>query len=569
VIQKGTDIRAGQTVTSEVCVIGGGAAGITLALELARRHIQVTVVEAGGLGAADPGSGDLEGELLDPGTHAPLEEVRGRQLGGTTSLWVGRCVPFDPIDFERREYLEDSGWPVSFEEIARYYPQANEYCHAGACAYTREDALPEAQPSLVPGCIDAAITANHLERWSLPTRFGSHYRRALAKSQEVRVLLHSVCTGIDLDSRRRTVTGITVSTSPGRTFRVEAQTFILAGGGLETTRLLLAASQGEPEGIGNRYGHLGRYYMGHLFGSVAEIAFTGDPRKTVYGFERDARGVYCRRRFWVTPEVQKREGILNTALWLDNPAPAEPLHRNGILSAAYLAMSIPVLRDWLAPAAIRKAFRGQPVPRSFWPHVRNIIADLPAASVYLSGFLVRHYLARRRLPGLQLFSPSNRYSLFYHAEQAPSPDSRIMLGERCDRFGVPRLRVDFRYSQQDIDSVYRAHQVLAAEVTRQGCASVQFKQEDVHAHIRQQVADGFHQLGTTRMSVDERSGVVDPNCRLHGIHNLYVCSSSVFPTSGQANPTLTIVALAIRLADHIARARDRSQVTLDTIGPIR
>jgi len=555
-IEDGLEIPHGQVLTTQVCIVGAGAAGVTLALELAGQGQHVILLEAGGMKADRTARSDLAGEVLSPRHHAPLPECRSRQLGGTSALWVGRCLPLDAIDLERRDYVPNSGWPIDWAELDRYYPRANEYCHVGSYAYTRAAALPHAPRFFVPGFRDGAVIASYVERWSLPTHFGRHYRGALSANYKIRVLLNSACTEVDLDPERRQVREVSVATAPGRRFRVRAQTFVLAGGGLETTRLLLASNSVEAEGIGNRYSHLGRYYMGHIFGSIAEIQFYGDPRKTIYGFERDPDGIYCRSRLWLAPETQRKGALLNTAFWPTNPPAANPEHRNGILSAAYIALSIPLLRDKLAAPAIQKMFCDKSPGEAYWPHVRNLLMDLPQTSFYSARFLYRRFVTKRHIPALFVYNQANHYDLYYHAEQAPNRDSRVVLADDADRFGMPRLKVDLRYSEQDIDSVVRAHEVLAREMhVHQQVASIQYKREDVYDHVLEQAADGYHQMGTTRMAASERHGVVDEHCRLHGVGNLYVCSSSVFPTTGHANPMLTIVALAVRLADHIGSSR--------------
>ena len=551
-IDDGLDIPEGQVLSAQVCIVGAGAAGVTLALELAGRGVEVVLLEAGGWKVDKACQHDLDGEVLSPAHHAPLPECRSRQLGGTTALWVGRCLPLDPIDLEQRDYVPDSAWPIDWTELDRHYPRANEYCHAGTYAYTVAEALPHAPESIVPGFEDGVLIAGLIERWSLPTHFGRHYRRAFSAKKNLRVFLNSACTEVELDLERRRVRTVSVATAPGRRFRVEAEFFVLAGGGLETTRLLLASNRVEADGIGNRSGHLGRYYSGHVSGSVAEIQFRGDPRRTIYGFERDSDGVYCRRRFWLAPETQRKEGLLNTAFWPTNPPAADPQHRNGILSAAYLALSLPFLRDKLAAPAIQKMFCGESTGQSYWPHVRNIFLDLPRASLYSAHLLYRRFVTERRIPALFVYSPANRYDLYYHAEQAPNRRSRVELADDVDRFGMRRLQVDLRYSSQDIDSVVRAHEVLVREMQdHQRVARIDYKRDDVYGHVLAQATDGYHQIGTTRMAASERHGVVDGHCRIHGVEGLYVCSSSVFPTSGHANPTLTIVALAVRLAHHI------------------
>jgi hypothetical protein len=231
-IQNGKEICENQLLQSQVCIIGAGAAGVTLTLELARKGIEVILLEAGGFDAKEFSDDDLEGNIVDERYHAPLYECRSRQLGGTTALWVGRCLPMDPIDCEKRDYVRNSGWPIQFEELARYYPLANEYCHAGDYAYDLSQALTTVPPSLIPGFIDDEVTCSRLERWSLPTHFGKHYRRELIEYKNVRLIVNSFCINIELNSVRRTVNSVTVASEPGRHFRVEAQVYVVAGGGL-------------------------------------------------------------------------------------------------------------------------------------------------------------------------------------------------------------------------------------------------------------------------------------------------------------------------------------------------
>ena len=550
VIDDGRTIPLGQVLKAGICIIGAGPAGVTLALELAKRGKDVLMLEAGGWHADRRTQGDLEGEI-GSAAHAPLTECRSRQFGGTSAVWSGRCLPLDAIDFEARDYVLSSGWPIGWEEIARYYPQANRYCHAGACAYAWHEAFPHDPEAAGRDVQDGVLVGDRIERWSLPTHFGRHYRRPLERSRAIRVLLHSVGLNLNLDPEGRRVVALDAAGAPGRHFRVVAETFIIAAGGLETTRLLLASNQQDPRGTGNRDGLLGRYYMGHVFGSVAEIQFLKGTGSEFQLFLRDADGVFCRRRLWLAPATQRREKLLNTSFWTTNPPAADPAHGDGILSAAYIALSLPILRDRIAPPAIQKMFRGDQACSSWWLHVRNVLHQLPETAAYGSRYFLKRLFAKRRIPALFVPSPNGRYDLFYHAEQAPNRESRVKLAGSRDRFGMQRISVDLRYQAQDIDSVVRAHEVVAEDLLRQGIATVHFKKADVRRHILEQARDGFHQIGTTRMASSERHGVVDEDCRVHGIANLYVCGSSVFPTAGHANPMLTIVALAVRLAHRL------------------
>jgi choline dehydrogenase-like flavoprotein len=553
-IDDGTSIPAGQKVTTRVCVVGGGPAGITLALELASKGIDIIILEAGGLKQKQTSLRDLDGEVVSTDSHATLTQCRSRQLGGTSAQWVGRCLPMDEIDFQARDYVSYSGWPIQFSEISRHYPKASEYCQIGRYDYNVESALPDPEKSIVRGLTNGAVTSNRIERWSLPVRFGKLYRSALSKNKHIHVLLNTTCTGIDLNPKNRTTDSLNVSAAPGHNFHVNAQIYVLAGGGLESTRLLLASNQVDRDGIGNHSGHLGKYYMGHLFGSVAEIIFSGDPRQTNYGFIRDAQGVYCRHRMQIAADIQRKMSIQNTAFWLSNLPPANPLHQSGTLSAAYLALQIPVLRDRLAPVVIQEMFCRDARIDTILPHVKNILRDLPQTSCHSMEYLYRSLFSRRKMPALFVYNSGNRYQLQYHAEHSPNRNSRVTLCDKRDRFGLPQLRVDLRYTHQDIESVVRAHKVLVQELEgKQKLAHIRFNSGDTHLHIAKQAKDGYHQIGTTRMSSHEDLGVVDSQCRVHSVQNLYVCSSSVFPTSGQANPTLTIVALAVRLANHITK----------------
>jgi choline dehydrogenase-like flavoprotein len=192
-------------------------------------------------------------------------------------------------------------------------------------------------------------------------------------------------------------------------------------------------------------------------------------------------------------------------------------------------------------------------PGSIAQHLWNVLRDAPAVSWFVPSFFVRRYVNRRRLPGFFVYSASNTYALHYHAEQVPNPESRIALSDERDQIGMRRAVIDLRYSEQDIDSVIRTHRLLDGYLRRLGAGQLAYWYDDLPSAVMRQAADGLHQIGTTRMAQAPSDGVVDPDCRVHGTRNLYVCSSSVFPTSGQANCTLPTLALAARLAAHLAR----------------
>jgi choline dehydrogenase-like flavoprotein len=254
--------------------------------------------------------------------------------------------------------------------------------------------------------------------------------------------------------------------------------------------------------------------------------------------------------------VRRTKQLLNICFTLDYPPLSDPSHQSGVLSAAYLAMRLPVLNSLLAPAATRKALLRDSDRGKNLQHIRNIASSLPATGKFIASFLhARYWAAAPKLPGFTLHSPTNVYALYYHAEQSAHHESRIELADTVDELGMPRAKVSLRFSPGDAESIVRAHEVLDAHLRSHDLGSLAYwypEGERVDAVLRQ-ATDGFHQIGTTRMADTPESGVTDSYGRVFGTRNLFVCSSSLFPTSGQANPTLTLLAYAIRQAEYLSR----------------
>lgn len=550
-IANAESVPAGEVLSCDVCVIGAGAAGITAALELARSGMDVILVEAGGTKWNARCQNLYKGTVLNPDMHAPLDEYRHRRLGGTTAVWGGRCIPFDNIDFESRDYVPYSGWPITQKDLEPYYRRAHEYCNCGQYTYLVGEALPGAARDMIPGLPDGEVVTSVLERFSLPTNFGSAYFTDLKNAPNIRVFLNANCLSINVTQDGDRVSHLELASLRKNQFRLKARAFILCSGGLEVTRLLLASNQVHKNGIGNHSGWLGRCYMSHISGNIAEIKIVRDPWKVVYGYETDPNGVYCRRRFYISEQAQRKFGVLNIAVMLDNPPIHDPLHREGALSLLYLAKYIRAIRKMIPPEFSKYLSMGKAAHNLFWAHVANIFRDIPKIAIDLTEFSYKRLLRRRKIPSLVLKNKANTYSLHYHAEQAPNPDSRVCLSNEHDIFGIPRLLVDFKISDIDVESIYQAHKLIDHHLRKHGCGYLVYSAPDVLADIRKQVGVGGHHIGMTRMSRDASQGVVDPNCRVHGIRNLFIASSSIFPTSSQANPTLTIVAIAARVSDHL------------------
>lgn len=535
----------------DVCIVGSGAAGITLALELDGTPLSVIVVEAGGQTFDRSSEDALRGEIAPNSRHCPPHMYRRRVIGGTTSIWGGRCVPLDPIDLAPRDYVPHSGWPMCWQDLARHYPRALAYCAAGSVAFGVTEALGLKAPPTIAGFVDGDVDASRLERFSPPLDFGRFYAARLARSANVR-LVHNAQV-VRIATEGSTTTHLTVASAPGLFFEVRARSFVIACGGLETPRLLMASDETRRGGIGNEGGALGRYYMCHIENTLGRLQLTPPDRKVTLHFERDADGIYVRRKFAISAAAQRRHGLLNTAFRLHYPKIADPAHGSGILSAVYLAKDfvLPEYRRKLA--AIEMAGRDQLVrDGAFWfGHAVNVVRDSPRLMWFGANWLRRRTFATRKLPFVVVRSRDGCYPLDINAEQVPNRESRITLSETRDALGMPRLWLDWRISEQDVQSLCGVMRLAREAFTRSGCAQLCFDDATIEDEARASMPVGGHHLGTARMSDSSRDGVVDRNCAVHGIPNLYVAGGAVMPTSGHANPTLTIVALAIRLAEHL------------------
>lgn len=541
--------RPGTELTADICIVGAGAAGITLALELIGSGKSVLVLESGGMKPEDSAQALYTGETTDEALHPPPDKYRVRTFGGSTTIWGGRCMPLDPIDFEARDYLPHSGWPIRYDDLAPFYPRANELVEAGKFAYTAETAYDGPVPPAIRGFDSDKVSQNRLERFSLPTNFAASHGDKLAAATNVRVLLHANCTGIRLTADGTAVDHLDVAVLDGPRFTVKAREVVLATGGLEVPRLLLASNDVKPAGIGNDHDVVGRYYMCHIAGTAGTLTVT-KPRSDVHhGYVVTPDGIYARRRFAINEPVQRALKVGNFIARLHFANLNNPAHRSGILSGLYLAKS------FISYEYSKRLHDGQPRTFKTWLlHARNIVFDPFDTLAFLWHWITKRTLARRKFPSVVIPSRANRFSLDFHSEQQPSPDSRITLIEKRDALGLPQIRIDWRYTQWDIDTVRVSLGVIRDELARTGCGTLEYNEATVAEEALRYGAYGGHHIGTARMGADPKTSVVDADLRVHGVPNLSIASAAVFPTSSQANPTLTIVALAVRLAARLRAA---------------
>lgn len=545
-------LQDSQVLQADIAVVGAGPAGIILSLELAKAGRSVALLESGQLDFAEANQALGDADQFDPNFHAPMDECTRRQLGGTSTIWGGRCVPYDPVDFDQRDHIANASWPVTYDELTPYFQRACDYFFCGNAEFDLHKIPEVTQKSIVPGLPDEHVLTSIVERWSLPTNFGKEYFTQIKQSEKIKLFYGLTCTNIQTVETGNQVSSLQAKTLGSKTLTIQARKYILAGGALNTARLLMVSDQRHPGGIGNHSGVLGRFYMGHLSGDIAAVHFTTPPDKTIFGFDRDASNIYLRRRFSFTREFQHEKALTNVVSWLGAPPFGDPSHGSGIFSLAYLALSSPFGKH-LAAKAIRDTAIGQEQKNFYWKHIKNVLSNLGKTIAFAPTFGYQRYIAKRKIPALFMYSASNEYPLHYHAEQVPNFDSRVTLSEKTDALGMRRLNIDLCYCDQDIDSVVRAHQYWDDYLQKHKCGYLKYFSDDPVASVWEQADDGFHQNGTTRMSEYATDGVVGRNCNVHNFDDLFVASSSIFVTSGQANSTFMIVVFALRLADYLKK----------------
>lgn len=551
-IEDARSIPKNTLLEADLCILGGGAAGIAVALEYLESGRSVILVPGGGPGQTADGIDLYRGKVSPKGSHEPLEENRIRMWGGTTTVWGGRCVPFDPIDFEERSWIPNSGWPIKHDDLKGYIAKANQLSEAGVADFDARSVFPSTQTEIINGFDDDQIVSWPLERWSTPTDYSKRYRQKIQSAPNVRVLLYAHGIHLQMDDAGKSVAHVTAACSPNCHFQIRAKNVVLACGALENARLLLASNNILSKGIGNQHDLVGRYYQSHRFG-VCGYAVLNDPDKDfIYEFEKDDADVYCRRRFWLTPKAQQEREVNNVVGFFFRNVSGSSEHRNAMVSVIMLVKTVlgGAKKGPKRLFGILKAQRNELIS-----HVWIILKDGPSIFVQLGAVAYTRFFQKRRLPMILPPKKSNRFPLFYQTEHAPLYESRVTLDESSkDDFGMPRLDVQICFSEIDFRTIRTFISIFKERLESSGLGYFQMSkdEEDALKHAESQSFNSnSHNIGTTRMSHDPIHGVVDSNCKVFDVDNLYLAGSSVFPTSSHANPTLMIIALALRLADNL------------------
>ena len=497
------------TIDADICIVGAGAAGITLARDLAGRNRTIALIESGGFDFDGDTQALYSGAVVGH-DFTPLDRDRLRYLGGTTNHWGGSCRPFNALDLE--------AWPIGLDELEPYYRGAHEICQLGPYSYDPKDWL-DGDVRLIPLGAGANFKTD-MFHYSPPTRFGTVYRDDLSSAEGLSVYLNANLIDIETSDNADRVTGLKLACLDGKQLHARAKHFVLASGGIENARLLLNANRVQKAGLGNQFDLVGRYFMDHPYvvGGATVLADASSPEMRFFAM-RAMRDSIVAGHLTATDEVRRREHLppFAISIFTLNGTGAEP-----------------------SPVVLPQALR------------RN----MSEARANQIDFYLSRLVAELEKPADWLFNkvwrePPGIYTTSYICGPEPDPQSRVMLGDGVDPLGMRKIKLDWRLPANFEQQMQRAHELLGQDLGRTGMGRLRIESSATGNDPMQNMNHGHHHMGTTRMHNDPRYGVVNADCRVHGTNNLFIAGSSVFTSYACDDPTMTIVALALRLSSHL------------------
>jgi choline dehydrogenase-like flavoprotein len=493
-------------IEGDICIIGAGAAGISMALQWINKPYKVILLEGGGFDPEQEMQDLFKGKSTGQ-RYYPLQSSRLHYFGGTTGHWAGFCSDFDALDFKKRSWVANSGWPIDRNVFDAFYPRAHEILELGPYRYDLDywQALNPRHETLP---FDNKVLWNKVWQFSPPTRFGTKYRDAIVQAPNIMLYTHANVTQLELNENGRAINEVVATNLAGKTQRVTARYFVLACCAIQNARLLLNSSQQAKQGIGNDRDQVGRYFMEHLEVNSADLYFNTEKSLPLYSW--DPFVTKMRAEIAFTEKIQEQESLLNGTISLRPFTGEEP--------EAFI--------NTFSDDAIENVKR--------W----NNYEETP----------------KRKVPR----EPAHHkhYHLFTRIEQAPNPNSRITLDKEKDALGMFRTSLHWDITPIEKRSIRKLYYLLGQQMGIAGIGRVKLMEwlrdetDDTWPSI---VGGGWHHMGTTRMHDDPNQGVVDPDCKVHGLTNLFVAGSSCFTTAGAVNPTLTLIALTLRLSDHLLK----------------
>lgn len=509
-------------IDADVCIVGSGPAGISLANELRAKYANVVVLE-GGQDTYDESSQSLYAAERFPTYFPDPMHSRLRFLGGTSNHWVNSTMPLSPIDFEKRDWVPNSGWPIAFSDVSKHYDKAGQYCGVDADGY--DLAHWRTQTGIVSPLQNASFLVTRVAKSARPpTRFYAKHGEALHQSGRVSVYKNANVTDLLFDTAKRRVREVVFTANGQRQHRVSAGVFVLSMGGLENARMLLVFNEKYGNQLGNQGDNVGRYFMEHP--TVKPAAVMGSNELFGSGLSVDLSNKNLTFVHEYAEKVLREQRIVNGKLVFFNASQYDL--SDGI-------SSFHILKERLIKGLL---------PDEAFLHLSNLIRDFDMVAEAIS----------RKSFDKNIFTHADQLGgagVHIMMEQTPDRNNRIRLGTQRDRLGVKKLVVDWKLSNQDIDMMWSGLMMLGREIGAMSLGRLRLLKEQSQRLFGDQMSFGLHHMGTTRMATSPSAGVTDADQRVFGTENLYVAGSSVFVTGGHVAPTLSIVALSLRLADHL------------------
>jgi choline dehydrogenase-like flavoprotein len=529
---------------ADLCVIGAGPAGIAIARAFLGTQVRVLLVESGGLAGEDRSQALYEGTAVG-GAPFDMAHSRMRVFGGSCTLWGGGCIPFADTDLEPRDWVPESGWPLRYADLAPWYAKARDFCQIDP-THSFSPGQFDGPTQRKPLDLDPEALANLLFARS-PILFGEAYRDEMRAAPNITVLLHANLMELEANAAATAVTRARLGSLSGRRGHIHARHFVLAAGGIENARLLLLSDSVAPCGLGNDRDVVGRYFMDHPRGTIGSI-HSKSPDTLTRPYERAIGKVRLpiAAEIGLSTDAQRRHRILNGRV---HPFAVEGQLPKGIRALRDVRAALrPPSRDeaTVLEARLSAAMSNGPAAAAV-----AVPPNLARSAVSLGLHVGDVIRAAAQKVADKPTVRSERVELVGFFEQAPHRDSRITLGSTRDALGLRRVNVDWRLTELD-RYTYRTLTTLAGQPLAEACGGTfEASPWASDASAAPEVFGTAHHMGTTRMSDDPGTGVVDTDGKVHGVHNLHIAGSSVFPTSGWAFPTFTLVALSLRLAEHL------------------
>lgn len=505
-------IDNGSLIEGDICIVGTGAAGLSVALEWMNTPYKVVLLEGGGF--------EYEERIQDmyngKGTgqkYYPLKSSELHYFGGTTGHWGGMCSMFDPIAFKKRDWVPLSGWPFTQDDLIPFYKRAHTNLDIGEFDFDLAN-WQKKDPSLVAMPLDEDVVWNKVWRFSPPTRFGKKYKETIVNAKNIHLYTYAKVVDIVANENVSSIKQVVIKNYAGKTHKVSAKIFVFACAGIQNARILLAANKQAPKGLGNDNDVVGRYFMEHPELKSAELWLNKESSLNLYLYAPPK----TQAELAIMPKKQEEFQILNG---ISSFTPADIARKTP-----------PFIKMWSTddPRKNQKQVE-QAVYKAGGNRVTRFFKSLKEDKKTFQSFQV-----------------------VIRLEQAPNPLSRVTLSTDKDELGIPRASLNWAFTSLEKKSILKIYETIGQQVGAAGLGRVKLLDDLLDAPgdtLPDSTSGGWHHMGTTRISTDPKVGVVDGDCKIHGIDNIYMAGSSCFPTGGGVNPTLTIVALSIRLADHL------------------